>query len=443
MAASEQYISLLQNHIDLINKGSVEPMNSARVEAVKLFVEQGIPSTDEEMFRHTNLEAIYSPDYGINIGRISQSATNELYRCSVPGLKTDTIYIIGDQFRGVTEEYESGAEIYSMVQFAEKYPHLASQHYNRLAATSTDATVALNTALAQDAVVIYIPDGKVMQRPLQIVNVMNSSTQVMVNRRVVIIAGKNSSATILVCEHNLSGVTTLTTQVTEIFAGENSNVEYYEIEETSSSSQKVSSLFANQKENSNLLLLPLMLHNGTTRNNYNVTLSGRGATTNISGMAICNGEQKIDNYTNVHHKASHCESNQLFKYIADDNSVASLTGRVVVDEGAVKTVSQQSNKNISMSESARIYTEPQLEIYADDVKCGHGATVGQLDESALFYLRQRGIPEAEARMMLMLAFADDILQQVKLEPLRDRLRTLIETRMRRGDLKCSGCTMCK
>ena len=120
-----------------------------------------------------------------------------------------------------------------------------------------------------------------------------------------------------------------------------------------------------------------------------------------------------------------------------------MTGKVLVDEGAVKSISQQSNKNISMSQAARIYTEPQLEIYADDVKCGHGATVGQLDESALFYLRQRGIPEAEARMMLMLAFADDILQRIKLEPLRDRLRTLIENRLRKEDVKCAGCTMCK
>ena len=441
MAASEQYKQLLEEHISLINKGACETMNIARGEAIKAFLKYGIPSQKEELFRHIDIEKIYSPDYGINLARVSQSTTNDVYRCSVPGLKTQTLYVVGDTPQ--IGEGQEGVEIMNMTQFTNRYPQLAQKYYNRLAETSTDGTVALNTALAQDATVVYIPDGATMKTPLQIVNILNSSTPVMVNRRLLIVAGKNSSATILTCEHNLSESATLATQVTEIYAGENSQIEYYEIEETSSTSYRVASLFAQQETNANMIIAPISLHNGETRTNYNVTLSGKGANLNLTGLAICDNKQVADVYTNVHHSSSHCESNQLFKNIVSDEAIVSMTGKVLVDEGAVKTISQQSNKNISMSQTARIYTEPQLEIYADDVKCGHGATVGQLDESALFYLRQRGIPEAEARMMLMLAFADDILQRIKLEPLRDRLRTLIENRLRKEDIKCAGCTMCK
>lgn len=442
MAASEQYIQLLENHLDLIKRGSVEPMNNARAAAVALFRKYGIPSQKEEMFRHIDIEKIYSPDYGINLARVAQSATNEVYRCSVPGLKTQSIYVVGD-IPQICEQPDEDVVIMNMSKFEKHYPQIAEKYYNKQASQSLDGTVALNTALAQDALVVYVPDGVSMKTPLQIVNVLNATAPVMVNRRLLIVAGKNSSATILICEHNLSETQTLATQVTEIFAEENSNVEYYEIEETASSSYRVASLFASQEANANLIVAPITLHNGETRSNYHIAMEGKGANLNLTGLAICDENQVADIYTNVHHTSSHCESNQLFKNIVSDQAVVSMTGKVLVDEGAVKTISQQSNKNISMSQSARIYTEPQLEIYADDVKCGHGATVGQLDESALFYLRQRGIPEEEARMMLMLAFADDILQRIKLEPLRDRLRSLIETRLRKGDTKCSGCTMCR
>lgn len=441
MAASEQYKQLLEEHLSLINKRASQPMNNAREGAIKTFLQYGIPSQKEELFRHINIEKLYTPDYGINLARVSQSATQDVYRCSVPGLKTQTLYVIGDIPQAC--ENQSEVEVMNMEQFATQYSQLTETYYNKLAQASTDGTVALNTALAQDAVVVYIPDGVVMQTPLQIVNVLNSNTPVMMNRRLLIVAGKNSVATILVCEHNLSESQTLATQVTEIFAGENSQIEYYELEETTNSSYKVSSLFAEQESNSSILIAPMTLHNGETRTNYNVEMVGQGANLNITGLSICDNSQVSDVYTRVHHRASHCESNQLFKNIVSDNAVVSMTGKVLVEKGADKTVSQQSNKNISMSQTAHIYTEPQLEIYADDVKCGHGATVGQLDESALFYLRQRGIPEEEARMMLMLAFADDILQRIKLEPLRDRLRSLIENRLRKGDTKCSGCTMCK
>ena len=160
-------------------------------------------------------------------------------------------------------------------------------------------------------------------------------------------------------------------------------------------------------------------------------------------MRIADKTQKIDNYTRIRHIAPRCTSNELFKYILDEEATAIFKGSIIVENRADKSVARQTNKNISLSPSAHVYTEPQLEIYADDVKCGHGATVGQLDESALFYLRQRGIPEAEARMMLMLAFTGDIIEKVRLAPLKERLTYLIDNRLRGGIDRCEGCAMCQ
>lgn len=220
-------------------------------------------------------------------------------------------------------------------------------------------------------------------------------------------------------------------------------MQYYEVEETTLKASRVASLFAEQQAMSRLLLDTITLHNGITRNNYDISLAGEGAEIELVGMGIADKTQKIDNYTRIRHIAPRCTSNELFKYILDEEATAIFKGSIIVENRADKSVARQTNKNISLSPSAHVYTEPQLEIYADDVKCGHGATVGQLDESALFYLRQRGIPEAEARMMLMLAFTGDIIEKVRLAPLKERLTYLIDNRLRGGIDRCEGCAMCK
>ena len=279
--------------------------------------------------------------------------------------------------------------------------------------------------------------------PLQIVNIMQSPEPLMTNRRLLIVAGRGAEGEILVCDHNFSAAGTLSTQVTEIYAEEGASLQYYEIEETTPKASRVATLFAEQQTMSRLLLDTITLHNGITRNNYDISLAGEGAEIELVGMGIADKTQKIDNYTRIRHIAPRCTSNELFKYILDEEATAIFKGSIIVENRADKSVARQTNKNISLSPSAHVYTEPQLEIYADDVKCGHGATVGQLDESALFYLRQRGIPEAEARMMLMLAFTGDIIEKVRLAPLKERLTYLIDNRLRGGIDRCEGCAMCK
>ena len=244
-------------------------------------------------------------------------------------------------------------------------------------------------------------------------------------------------------QHPMDNVNFLSTQVIEAHIGENAVFDLYELEETHTSSVRFSNLYVNQEANSNVLLNGMTLHNGTTRNTTEVTLSGRGAEINLCGMAIADKNEQVDNHTFIDHKVSDCTSNELFKYVLDDQAIGAFAGKVLVRPGAQHTDSQQTNRNLCATRDAHMYTQPQLEIYADDVKCSHGATVGQLDENALFYVQQRGISLHEARLLLMFAFVNEVIDPIRLEALKDRLHLLVEKRFR-GELnKCRGCAMCK
>ena len=241
----------------------------------------------------------------------------------------------------------------------------------------------------------------------------------------------------------LDSVNFLATQVIEIFAGENAIFDFYELEETHTSTVRISNMYVRQEANSNVLLNGMTLHNGTTRNTTCVTLAGEHAELNLCGMAIADKNQHVDNHTTIDHAVPNCTSNELYKYVLDEQAVGAFAGLVLVRPDAQHTSSQQTNRNLCATRDAHMYTQPQLEIYADDVKCSHGATVGQLDESALFYMRQRGIPVREARLLLMFAFVNEVIDTIRLDALKDRLHLLVEKRFR-GELnKCQGCAICK
>ena len=297
--------------------------------------------------------------------------------------------------------------------------------------------------LAQDGFVLYVPKGVVVERPIQLINMLRSNVDFMVNRRVLIILEEGAQARLLACDHAMDRVKFLATQVVEVFVGENAVFDFYELEETHNNTVRFSNLYVHQAAGSNVLLNGMTLHNGITRNTTEVALDGRGAEVKMLGMAIGDKQQQVDNNTFIDHRVSDCTSTELYKYVLDDSAVGAFAGKVLVREGAQRTSSQQTNRNLCATREARMYTQPQLEIYADDVKCSHGATVGQLDDNALFYMRQRGIAEREARLLLMFAFVNEVIDEIRLDALKDRLHLLVEKRFR-GELnKCQGCAMCK
>lgn len=431
----------------MIARHSSEVMNAVRTQAFADFRRLGFPTRKVEKYKYTDVAKLFEPDYGLNLNRLDIPVnSSEVFKCDVPNMSTSLYFMLNDGFDRKDLPLASlpeGVLLGSLKDLSETHPGLVAKYYSRLADTSKDGVTALNTMLAQDGLLLYVPEGVVVERPIQVVNILRSAVDFMVNRRMLIVIEDGAQAKMLVCDHAMDSVKFLATQVIEVFVGENAVFDLYELEETHNHTVRFSNLYVHQEAGSNVLLNGMTLHNGTTRNTTEVTLAGRGAEVKMLGMAIEDKQQQVDNNTFIDHRVSDCTSTELYKYVLDDSAVGAFAGKVLVREGAQHTSSQQTNRNLCATREARMYTQPQLEIYADDVKCSHGATVGQLDENALFYMQQRGISEKEARLLLMFAFVNEVVDEIRLDALKDRLHLLVEKRFR-GELnKCQGCAICK
>ena len=463
MNSELQYIDLYQETREMLCEHSAPALNALRDQAFRDFRQLGFPTQKVERYKYTDVPGAFAPNYGLNIKRL-QIPVNpyDVFKCDVPNLSTSLYFMVNDQFmtsrppiplKGETntekeivatkDNLPEGVVVGSLKEAAERQPELVEKYYGTLARTGKDAINALNTMLVQDGLFIYVPKNVVVERPIQVVSILRADVDLMVNRRILIILEEGAQAKLLLCDHAVDDRNFLTTQVSEVFVGENAHLEVYDLEETHVKNHRFANLYCDQAANSTAILDSITLHNGQTRNRCDVTLSGEYAETTLNGLVIADKQQRVDNNTLIDHRSANCQSHELYKYVLDDQAECAFAGRVLVREGAQKTTSQETNANLVGSKEARIYTQPMLEIYADDVKCSHGSTVGQLGEQALFYMRQRGIPLPEARMLLKAAFASDVLQTIKLEALRDRLHYLADKRFRGELSKCEGCKLCK
>jgi Fe-S cluster assembly protein SufD len=446
MSIEQPYIDIYTKYADIIKENSSDVLNKERDEAFASFMEKGFPTRKQEEFQYTDLSECFAPDYGINVNRLPIPFNPyKIFKCDVPGINSYLCYVVNDIFyqpeNQLEELKEKGVLIGSLRDFSKSHASLVSQYYGKAAATA-DSTVALNTSFAQDGLFIYVPENVKIDKPIQLINVMRADMPLMANSRNLIILEREAHIKVLVCAHTLDPHSFLCNRVTEVFVGENAAYEQYKLESTHNQMTNIGSLFVEQQTSSDVLINEITLLNGTTRNNIQVNLNGKHAHTLLCGIAIGDNKQHIDNHTVINHLNSDCISRELYKYVLDGNAVGGFSGKILVGKDAQKTQASQNNKNICLSGDAHMYSKPQLEIYADDVKCSHGATTGQMDETALFYLRSRGIPEKEARMLLMLAFANDVIENIRVDALKSRIRTLVENRLR-GDLsKCSGCVIC-
>jgi len=447
MGAENQYKELYLKHLDVISRNAPNCLNDLRPQALIDFECHGFPTTDDENFHHTDISKIFTSNYGLNLNRFKTPIDPaEVFRCDVPNMSTQVYFVVNDSFyEDVLPAPSLPVGVYAggMKGFAERYPDMVSAYYGKIAKTAIDAIVALNTLFAQDGFVLYVPRGVKVERTVQLVNVIRSPINVMANRRILIILEPRSEVRLLVCDHSMNHVKSLTTQVVEVFAGEGAYFDFYDLEESTTSTTRYSSLFVEQDALSNVSVNGITLNNGLTRNNYYFRLNGAGAETMLCGMAISDNDQQVDTYTHITHAAPRCKSRQLFKNVLDDRSLCAFSGRIVVDESAQKTEALQVNRNMCKTPEARMYSKPQLEIYADDVKCSHGMTTGQIDEQALFYMQSRGISLEEARTLLSVAFTADVIGHVRLSPLKDRLHYLVEKRFRGELAQCAGCSICK
>ena len=448
MKSAQNYIDLFKENRTLVERGSAGVMNSLRDAALKSLEQYGLPHNGLEEYLHTDVSKWFEPDWGMNLARIDMPVDfAQAFKCSVPNLSTQLYFLANDIFASsetaAKNLLQQGVFACSLKEAALTHPELVKDFYGKIADIDKPGIAAINTLFAQDGFLLYVPDGAVIEKPLQLITLLSSAVDLMVNRRILIVLGRAAQAKLLLCDHALAANNYLTTQVIEVFAGQDSAFELYDLEETHTANRRVSELYISQSAGSRVSVDNLTLHNGQTRNTVCAVFNGIGAELSLNGVVVSDKDQHVDNFTFVDHRAADCTSSELFKYVLDGSSTGAFAGKVLVREGAQHTSSQQTNRNICLTRDARMFTQPQLEIYADDVKCSHGATVGQLDDRALFYMRQRGIPEQEARMMLMLAFVGEVIGKVELEPLRDRLYRLVEKRFRGELTQCEGCRACR
>ena len=447
MQSEKQYIDLYGECRDMLRKHSCEVMNAVRDEAFENFKRLGFPTKKVERYKYTDIPSLFEPDYGLNINRLEIPVDPyKAFKCDVPNLSTSLYFVVNDSFYDKAlpkKELPEGVIVDSLARIAAEKPELISRYYAKIAKTEEDGITALNTMLAQDGLLIYVPKGTVVDRAIQVINILRSDVDLMVNRRVLIIVEDRAEIKLLFCDHAADDRRFLATQVIEAYVGENGGLDLYCLEETHAKNVRVSNVFISQQANSRVNHNVITLHNGTTRNRTDLAFEGEGAECNLAGCVIADKDQHVDNNTLIDHKVGHCTSNELYKYVLDENAVGAFAGKVLVRHGAQHTTSQETNQNLCTTKTARMFTQPMLEIYADDVKCAHGSTVGQLNDAALFYMQQRGISKKEAKLLLEFAFINEVIDHMKLEPLRDRLHYLVEKRFR-GELnKCEGCKLCK
>ena len=439
MNSEKQYIELYEQARQMIFDHSSEVMNGVRDAAFERFKAQGFPTKKVERYKYTDIQKLFEPDYGLNLNRLEIPVDPyKAFSCDVPNLSTSLYFLVNDAFYSRSpRNLPEGVVIGSLKDFA------TTEYYNLLAGKDEDAVTQLNTMLAQDGLYVYVPKNVKIDRAIQIINILRSDVDLMVNRRVLIVVEEGAEVKLLFCDHAADDRHFLATQVIEAFVGENAQLDLYCLEETHAKNIRVSNVYIDQHRDSRVNHNIITLHNGTTRNKLDLTLSGEGAECNCYGCVIADKEQHVDNNTLITHKACHCTSNELYKYVLNDKATGAFAGRVLVEPGAQKTTSQMTNQNLCATREARMYTQPMLEIYADDVKCAHGSTVGQLNDAALFYMRQRGISEKEAKTLLQQAFVNEVVDHINLEPLRDRLHHLVDMRFRGKLSKCEGCKLCK
>jgi len=440
---TEKYLTLYKENIEKISGISSPYINSFREEAMNKFSELGIPTKKNESYKYTNLNIFFDHDYkNYFMPDESDFIKAEEFRCDVTDLDTHGIVLLNGFYPTINDKLRmlpGGVWIGSMNEAAVKFPEIIEKHYGKYADSDSDGLIHLNTAMASDGVFVYVPEGVILPKPVQIVNLVQSDEDMFNQHRNLIIVEKNAEFSIIICDHTLSPQKFLTNAVTEVYVGENSHFDLIRVQNEHNAAGKITHTFIHQERNSVASSNNMTLHGGLIRNSTYHYLGGEGAESNSYGLYLTDKWQHVDNYVNVDHAFPHCTSNQLFKGVLDDMSTGAFNGRILVRPDAQGTLAYQKNNNILMTDDAKMDTKPQLEIYANDVKCSHGATVGQLDNDALFYLQSRGISKREARLMLMFGFAHEVIQNIKIEPLRERMDNLVMQRLKGELSRCASC----
>lgn len=432
-AATERLRNYLDAYHTLGANTSRQPawLRGLRERGFARFCEVGFPTTKNEDWRFTNVNAIAQTPFQLarDARRTEATYSDTLDACRIPGAACQLVFLNGRFASELSDlgNLPQGVRAGSLAQAIAQDSASLEPHLGRYLNIERDAFSALNTAFIEDGAYVYLPRGTVLEAPICFLFIsLPGNDPEMTNPRNLIVAEDATEASIVEDYVSLGSGVSFSNVVTELVAGEDAVISHYMIEREDRQVFNVSTLRSQQARSSNVSSHSVLLGGGLVRNNIHPVLAGEGGECLINGLFIGNGHQHMDNYMLVEHASPHCGSRQFYNGILDGHSHGVFHGRIIVHKDAQKTDAKQTNRNLLLSDDAQIDTKPQLEIYADDVKCTHGATIGQVEENALFYMRSRGIEETEARSLLLLAFANECLDRMKSAPVRDYLRDLVQ-----------------
>jgi Fe-S cluster assembly protein SufD len=402
-------------------RGGPRWLQDLRDQAASRFVELGFPTVRDEEWRFTNVAPIASTEF-----RPAPAARvdGEALKAFVYADAALRLVIVNGRFApelSRTAGIPTGVRFGSLAAASTDHADVVGRYLGQLADTTSRAFAALNTAFTHDGAYVFIPDGVVLEQPLQILFVSAGDppqSPTISHPRALIVAGDRSQSRIVETYVSAPGVKHFTNAVTEVVAGEGAVIDHYKVEEESVDAFHIASMHIHAARSSNVSTHAFTLGGRLVRNDIIAVLDGEGAEATLNGLYLADGDRLVDTHTTIDHAKPHCPSHEVYKGIIGGNARAVFNGKIIVRQDAQKTDAKQTNRALLLSDHATINTKPQLEIFADDVKCTHGAAIGQLDEDAMFYLRARGLTFAEARDMLIHAFAGEIIDRVRIEPLK-------------------------
>ena len=419
----ESYLSGFEQFSKDDHFNEIGEITELRKNAIENFKELGFPTLRDEDWRFTNLTPISKGKFKLN-GEGSSVDASMLESFTFKGLDTYLLVFVNGKFSkelSNIQDVPDGVTISSLSDAKNENSVVLSGNIGKYLNVETEAFNALNTAFFEDGIFINVPDSVVVEKPVHALFITHDDEQSIVNPRNLIILGKSSQLKVI--EHYVSTTESsyLSNVVSEVYVGENGDLEHYLLEFESKKAFNVSTLRVQQEKNSNIKSHSVLFGGAIVRNNVHPVLAGEGSNSLINGLYMSNGRQHMDNFMRVEHASPHCDSRQIYNGVLDEDSRGVFHGRIIVHEGAMKTDAKQTNRNLLLTDKAQIDTKPQLEIYNDDVKCTHGATIGQMDENAIFYLQSRGIPKKEAKTIMVKGFTGESFSNMTIDPLREYL----------------------
>ncbi len=407
-------------------------LHDVRTNAIKNFENKGFPSKKEEAWKYTSLNAILKNDFSVFPKKENSIEFADVKKYFLNEVDTYKVIFIDGKFSSfLSATTHEGIDVCLMASALTKpkYKMIIDQYFNKIASIDESLT-SLNTAFALEGAYINIPKSKIADKPIEIIYFSTGiEDALMVQPRNLIIVGENAHVQIIERHQSLNNNPVLTNSVTEVFAQKRAIVDYYKIQNDALMANLIDNTYISQKQESRVSVHTFSFGGNLTRNNLNFYHFGEHIDSTLKGITIIGEKQHVDHYTLVNHATPNCESHQNYKTIIGDSATGVFNGKIYVEKEAQKTNAFQQNNNILVSEKATINAKPQLEIFADDVKCSHGCTIGQLDESAMFYMQQRGIPKKEARALLMFAFCNEVLESVKIPELKQRVTKIIASKL--------------